>query len=54
MPFQDLITQFYQDVDKFTLEKLLETLISMGYVTIDFSSGRKVVVFTETRTNYDS
>jgi hypothetical protein len=26
----------------------------MGYVTIDFSSGRKVVVFTETRTNYDS
>ena len=54
MPFQDLITQFYQDVDKFTLEKLLETLISMGYVTVDFSSGRKVVVFTETRTNYDS
>ena len=52
--FQDLIAQFYQDVDKFTLEKLLETLESMGCVRFDFSTGRKVVVFTETRTNFDS
>jgi len=53
MEFIDLMNQFYQDVDKFALEKILETLISMGYVTIDFSNNKKTIRFTSRR-NMDS
>jgi len=53
MEFLDLMNQFYQDVDKFALEKILETLISMGYVTMDFSNNKKMIRFTSRR-NMDS
>lgn len=52
--FIELMTQFYQDVDKFALEKILETLVSMGYVSIDFKNNKKMITFTSRRSVFDS
>jgi hypothetical protein len=44
--FEELMIQFYQDVDKFVLEKMLETLCSMKYIEIDLSGGKKIIKAT--------
>lgn len=44
--FGDLLQLFYQDVDKFMLEKMIDALISMGIVELDMSGGKKVIVYT--------
>lgn len=39
--------RFYQDVDKDALGKIIETLQSMKYIDIDYSSGKTLIVCTE-------
>jgi hypothetical protein len=41
--FGTLMTRFYQDIDRYTLEKLIETLVSMRCVSVDFSGGGKMI-----------
>lgn len=45
--FADLMTQFYQDVDKFVLEKMIQTLESMNYVTTRYDGNKKIIVATD-------
>jgi hypothetical protein len=45
--FNDLMRQFYQDVDKFTLEKIIETLQSMGFCKVDFEGSRRIIKYTD-------
>jgi hypothetical protein len=45
--FSTLFQRFYQDVDKFKLEKMIEALVSMEVVEVDFSGGRKLIKYTD-------
>ncbi|OQB09997.1 MAG: hypothetical protein BWY21_00561 [Parcubacteria group bacterium ADurb.Bin216] len=49
--FAYLMSQFYQDVDKLTLEKMLETLLSMGCIEVDYSEGRRMIIYKGIRNN---
>jgi hypothetical protein len=43
--FGALLSRFYQDLDKITLEGMIESLISMQVVTLDLSSGKREIVY---------
>lgn len=42
---QSLMVQFYQDVDKFMLEKIVETLYTMKYIDIQYEGKEKVIKY---------
>jgi hypothetical protein len=43
--FETLMSMFYQDIDKFILEKLLETLVSMKFVEVNFEGKVKIIKY---------
>jgi hypothetical protein len=43
--FRELHRQTYQDIDKFTLEKLIESLISMEFVEVRFEGKVKIIKY---------
>ena len=45
MTMQSLMTQFYQDIDKFMLEKLVETLYTMKYIDIQYEGKEKIIKY---------
>ena len=45
--FGALLQRFYQDVDKTLLEKMVEALVSMGVVEVDYSGGSKLIRYTD-------
>lgn len=45
--FSDLLRRFIQDIDKFLLEKMVESLVSMGVITVDYSNGHKLIVYCD-------
>lgn len=48
--FGDLLAKFYQDLDKFTLEKIIEALILMEVVEpIKYSGTKKIITFKDTK-----
>lgn len=50
--FGELLRAFYQDVDKLTLEKMIEGLVSMDMVAVEFEGKRKIIKFTDKRGKY--
>lgn len=44
--FGILMEQFIRDVDKLTLEKILQSLQAMGFIKIDFKNGEKIITCT--------
>ena len=47
MEFSDLMRMFYQDVDKLSLEKIVEMMISMDYATVDLSGGKRLIKYSD-------
>jgi hypothetical protein len=47
MDFSDLLRRFYQDVDKITLERMIESLVTMGTVQVEFEGNRRIIKFTD-------
>lgn len=45
--FPELMRLFYQDVDKLMLEKIIETLVSMGFAAVDFSGGKRLITYAD-------
>jgi hypothetical protein len=45
--FNELMRHFYQDVDKFTLEKMIETLVGMRYCEVDFSGQKRLIKYSD-------
>jgi hypothetical protein len=43
MEFGELLRKVYQDIDKFTLEKMVEALIVMGNITVEYEGKRKII-----------
>jgi hypothetical protein len=43
LEFGDLLRKVYQDIDKFTLEKMVESLSTMGYINVEYEGKRKVI-----------
>jgi hypothetical protein len=41
--FGELLRKVYQDIDKFTLEKMVEALIVMGNITVEYEGKRKII-----------
>jgi hypothetical protein len=47
MDFGDLLRRFYQDVDKIVLEKMIESLVAMGTVQVEYEGKRKIIRYMD-------
>jgi hypothetical protein len=45
--FTELLQRFYQDVDKDVLEKIVESLVTMDVVRVDYAGNKKLIVYTD-------
>ena len=44
----DLLRMYYQDIDKFLLEKMIQALETMKFATVDYSNGRRLIKCCDT------
>ena len=44
--FSELMTMFYRDADKMLLEKMVEAMVVMESVTLNYSGGKRLLVWT--------
>jgi hypothetical protein len=47
MDFADLLRRFYQDVDKIVLEKMIESLVAMGTVIVEYEGNRRIIRYKD-------
>jgi hypothetical protein len=45
--FGDLLRRFYQDIDKFSLEKVIEALVAMKTVKVDYEGQARIIRYID-------